>query len=196
MDVFYTRPARLREGWSAGRSYCFEGVTVLELLITLSVFGILLAIAVPSYTTLVTSTRIAAHHNALVGDLAFTRSEAVKRNRQVVICLSSDGANCGSGDRWDQGWIVFVDLDGDHEPDSDEPVLRRQGRLTDIELTYGAFGSERYIPYYPDGSTRHSNGTFSFCPKGHAGAGRALILAKTGRVRSSQTKRDGSPPCS
>lgn len=193
MEVVYSRPVR-PPGWRSAGPFPIRGFTVLELMVSLAVLGILLAIAIPSYATLITSTRVSAQHNALAGDLALTRSEAVKRNRQVIICLSPDGAACGTGNAWDQGWMIFVDLDRDQARDPGEPVLRTQSALdAGTRLEYNAFGSNRYVAYQPTGMTK-TNGTFSFCP-GVAGHQRALILTKTGRVRTSKTKPDGTPLC-
>lgn len=62
------------------------GFTLIELLVTLSISGILLAIAVPSYTNTITSNRLSTTANAYVASLNQARIEAVRRNTSTQFC--------------------------------------------------------------------------------------------------------------
>lgn len=86
----------------------FRGFTLVELMVTVAVAGVLLAIAVPSFTDLMRNNRSLAAANELVSALNAARAEAVKRGTRVSLCPSANGTSC-SGTAWQTGWIVFVD---------------------------------------------------------------------------------------
>jgi len=97
-----------------------RGFTLIELVITMTVVGILAAIAVPSYQGFINSNRLTASTNDFVGDISFARVESMKRqagstgNGQVVVCVSTNGTNCAASPAtWASGWISFWDQDGD-----------------------------------------------------------------------------------
>ena len=85
------------------------GFTLMELLVTMTVVGILMAIAVPSYRYVTTANRASSEVNALLGDVQMARGEAIKQGQFVSICASTDGATCAGGTVWNTGWIVFSD---------------------------------------------------------------------------------------
>jgi len=85
-----------------------RGFTLIELMITVAVVAIVLAIGVPSFQEMMRNNRAATHMNGIIGALNLARSEAIKRGRRVSLCPSSDQAGC-SGSDWAKGWIVFVD---------------------------------------------------------------------------------------
>jgi type IV fimbrial biogenesis protein FimT len=80
------------------------GFTVIELMVTISIAAIMMAIAVPSFQSFLLNSRLTGHTNDLVLALAYAKSEAVKRGANVTVCPSDDEATC-SGD-WEDGWIV------------------------------------------------------------------------------------------
>jgi type IV fimbrial biogenesis protein FimT len=84
-----------------------RGFTLIELLVSLTVAGILFAIAVPAFRSFLQNDRDTGQINSLVGSLGYARSEAVKRASAngVAICPSADGQNCDLGP-WTEGWIV------------------------------------------------------------------------------------------
>ncbi len=61
----------------------------MELLVTITVVGILMAIAAPSFRYVTTANRASSEINALLGDMQMARGEAMKEGQFVTICASS-----------------------------------------------------------------------------------------------------------
>jgi type IV fimbrial biogenesis protein FimT len=82
---------------------------MVELLVTLLVLSILLALAVPAFRTFVQNDQQWAQQNTLLLALNAARSEAIKQDIAggVSVCASADGLTC-AGASWAQGWIVLV----------------------------------------------------------------------------------------
>jgi type IV fimbrial biogenesis protein FimT len=88
-----------------------RGVTLLELMIALSVLGVLLAIGVPSYTSITRGNMIAAQSSNLMQTFTLARSEALKRGLRVSVCPigNDDTSTCLTANDWAKGWMVFED---------------------------------------------------------------------------------------
>ncbi len=84
-----------------------RGVTLLELLVTLLIFGVVAAIALPNMRDFMQSNRITNQANTFIGALNLARGEAITRGVNVTVCASSDQTTCGSD--WADGWIVVLD---------------------------------------------------------------------------------------
>jgi prepilin-type N-terminal cleavage/methylation domain len=106
-----------------------SGMTLVELLVTVTLVAILLAIGLPSYQGITTTNRMAAEMNALVGDLQYTRSEAVKQGQTVTICASTNGTSCSGSANWANGWMIFADANGNQAVNTGESRLRLQTAL-------------------------------------------------------------------
>lgn len=80
----------------------FEGFTLVELIITLTVLGIFSAIAIPSFTNLVSNSRLQTTSNELASLLQYARSVSAQNNATYITCISSGiwtvkkGAACSS----------------------------------------------------------------------------------------------------
>jgi type IV fimbrial biogenesis protein FimT len=84
------------------------GFTIIELMITVAVASILLAIAVPSFNQMIISGRLTAQSNEMVAAMSLARSEAIKRNANVTLCRSANMTGCvTSAGAW-QNWIIRV----------------------------------------------------------------------------------------
>ena len=76
------------------KTIAVAGFTMIELMVTVVILAVLVALAAPSYHRLVIDSRMTAQSNDFLTALHFTRSEAVKRNTTVTMCKSADGAAC------------------------------------------------------------------------------------------------------
>jgi type IV fimbrial biogenesis protein FimT len=83
------------------------GFTLLELMTVLAVVAILGAVAAPSFRQFIDNQRLRNASFDLVTDLLLARSEAVSRQRTVV--LSPSGTNGGA---WTDGWSLNQDTAG------------------------------------------------------------------------------------
>jgi type IV fimbrial biogenesis protein FimT len=88
------------------RTRSHGGFTLIEMIITIVVLGILLGIAVPSFRNASLSSQLRSAANDFIATANFARSEAIKRGTPVTMCVSADGSSCAAGG-WEQGWIVL-----------------------------------------------------------------------------------------
>lgn len=103
-----------------------EGVTLIELLVTLSVVAIIVAVGVPALRDFFSTNQMSAAANDLVSSLHFARSEAIKRGTATRVCPSTEwdqpNPACTPGASLADGWIVIADDAGadlvlqKHEP--------------------------------------------------------------------------------
>jgi type IV fimbrial biogenesis protein FimT len=93
------------KAWEQKMKSRHTGFTLIELVITIALLGILLAWAIPNVRTFIKNARIVSVTNELVADIGLARQEAQRRGRTVQICASNDGTTC-SGTDWMNGWII------------------------------------------------------------------------------------------
>jgi type IV fimbrial biogenesis protein FimT len=85
-----------------------QGVTLLELMIVISIIGVMASIAAPSMTAFINQTRLNSVLSLLRNDLQTARSEAIKRNIRVTVCASNaTQTDCGGNRSWaTNGWLI------------------------------------------------------------------------------------------
>jgi type IV fimbrial biogenesis protein FimT len=83
-----------------------RGFTLLEAMMAITVMAILMAIAVPSFKDASLSSQLRGAANELAASAYLARSEALKRNAVITLCMSADGENCATSGGWEQGWVV------------------------------------------------------------------------------------------
>jgi type IV fimbrial biogenesis protein FimT len=88
-------------------SVCNNGFTLVELIIVLTIAGVLATLAAPNIQKFIASNRLTAQVNSLLADISATRSVAIKRNTDAGICASTTGTSCTPSGNWASGWLVY-----------------------------------------------------------------------------------------
>ncbi|SEK81257.1 GspH/FimT family pseudopilin [Ectothiorhodospira marina] len=161
-----------------------HGITLVELLVTLTVATLLATIALPGFAGLLQEQRLVTATNDLMAGLRLARSEAVQRGEGVLICPSADGIHCQE-EAYTVGWIVRLAPESDADVSESGEVLRVYGGPPHAVSIQANGTMSQYIAYRPDGQTRQINGglqmgTVSLC---HGEKGRRIIISRTGRAR-------------
>lgn len=130
------------------------GFTIAELMITLAVLAILLAIAIPSFEGLIASTRVTNATNELLSALAQTRSEAIRRSQRVTMCVSANGTQCTNAGTWSQGWIIFRDAARTGVVATPQDILHVSDATVNNIVVQGAAALPRYFSFSSDGQSR------------------------------------------
>jgi type IV fimbrial biogenesis protein FimT len=126
-----------------------RGFTLIELMVTITVVAILLGLAVPTFREFSQNNSVTAAQNDLVTSFNLARSEALRRNRAVSICATTDGAACGADTDWSSGWIAFIDRGVIGSVDGDDLILQAwQSPNTNLIF---ASGGSTYVRYLPTG---------------------------------------------
>lgn len=158
------------------------GFTLLELLVTLAIGAVLLALAVPAFSSIVLDSRLTSSVNRFVHGMYVARHEALKSGADVAICRSRNGQQCAHSGRWETGFIVFVNLDQDDPPrvDAGERILQ-----VERAMPAAAILANRVAFVFRPWGLRSVNGTLTFCDRRGAVRARAVVVSYTGRPRAS-----------
>ncbi len=168
-----------------------RGFTLIELMITIAIAAIGLALAYPSFTGLLRSNRVATGTNTLLASFNLARTEAIRSNRGGGVCPSATGASCGGGD-WNVGVLVFTDNDasgtwsaGDTAVRYSDPndQLSIQAALGAGETGGGAIITE--VAFDRRGRVDTATDITLLpeeCPVG-AGLQRRIVVSRTGQAR-------------
>jgi type IV fimbrial biogenesis protein FimT len=172
--------------------YRATGLTLLELLLVLAMTAVVTSLAAPTFRSLWVQHSVLQAAKALLGDLRYARSEALKRAQPVLVCQSSDGASC-TRDReaWAAGWLVFVDTNGNAQVDDasndnpEEVLLRVQMAPAALASIVSNVSTGHRITYYGSGSAKSAAQTMVFTPTGSGTPDgvRALCISLQGRAR-------------
>lgn len=93
------------------KRHACRGFTLVELMVALALLSILAAIALPAFDSFTLSNRLRNYANDFAAAARLARSEALKRNAPVRLCMSADGATCTNSGSWEQGWLVVTAAD-------------------------------------------------------------------------------------
>lgn len=174
---------------SSGSSWIYKdrGYSLLELLITLSVFAILLTIGFEGFSSLAASTHRRNAVQALLSTVERARHLALTIDQRTLVCRIDTDDRCTED--WQGGELAIIpDRNNNRRQDVGEvPMYRQPWPSKKIHIVWSNWLGDPTITYQADGSVA-SNGTLYLSdapatedPK--ATAFTKLVISKGGRAR-------------
>ena len=154
-----------------------RGFTLLELLITIAIAAIVLALAAPSFSAMLMNNKLTAQSGGLNAALNYARNTALSQNINVQICPVGALNSTTCGTNWASGWMVVRDPTGtptllqSRQTPAGNPVLSS----TAASVTFDPRGL----------STTQSS--FKFCDRRGAASARSVQVFATGFVQAGTT---------
>ncbi|HEY5971110.1 MAG TPA: GspH/FimT family pseudopilin [Pseudoxanthomonas sp.] len=154
-----------------------SGFTLVELMVVLAVLAILVAVAFPNFQGLIRSNRVTTASNEMLASLSLARTEGIRGTRGAGVCPSANGTSCGG---WNDGWIVWQEIDGDAEftAGTDRVVRYSQGK-PHLAVTNAADA----VLYDSRGRTIGGAQSFSVVPDEDTALARIVCIGVTGQAR-------------
>jgi type IV fimbrial biogenesis protein FimT len=152
------------------------GFTLVEMLTTMVVLAVVLAVVAPGLGSFISANRLGASQSELLSALALARSEATKRGKRVVVAATAPV----SGAEFSGGWKVFVDEDQDGALSAGDTTVR------DYPATAGAVkiktaGGETAVTFTPRGYLAPlARMQFTVCGKAGVSKGYDILLEPLG----------------
>ncbi len=159
-----------------------RGFSLNELVIAMAVCAISLALAAPSFSSLLASQRLVGTSNRVLVEIQSARLLAVHSNSRATICGSNDGETCNGSANWSSGTLTFLDTNRNGKRDALEPARRRLYAEDLNGLQIGTSNGRKFLAFTPAGFTAGSNLTVHICAHNRA-QWRQIIINLAGRSR-------------
>jgi type IV fimbrial biogenesis protein FimT len=167
-----------------------SGFSLIELMVSLVVLGVLAALAAPSFSAMIKKYRVNAIREELIASIQTARTEAVRRGRPVVLIREIDTTVCSetltTTADWNCGWrmVVDADSDGDISTDERDAPLKVARLPTGYDVQHTALGNK--ITYGPWGQATVAGYGFVIYNTSDGLSGdstRTLCISSGGRIR-------------
>ena len=163
---------------------------MLEIMVVVAIASTLILIAIPSFQATMTRNRIAGEVSDFFTALQFTRSEAIKQGSAVSMCASRDQVKCNTTNvnAWQDGYIVFTDVNNSGAVDSGDVILKVWPAYTGTEtavasnslsaFTFNRQGFAVGLPANP------VSVAVSAATKTDVSNNRCILISLTGRIQA------------
>ncbi|MDR1647013.1 MAG: GspH/FimT family pseudopilin [Zoogloeaceae bacterium] len=168
------------------------GFTLIELMMTVFIAMILMAIASANWRPFIEKNRARSATNDLVTTLAAARSEAILRGKSVSVCANASDASLWNSSFFEYGWRI-VEARDCASASSALPSIKEYAKVVHLNLGTDPSSSNWEFSFGRDGKL--TSGTKTLCIRGtNAAANRKIEVNMLGRVKV--TANPPPPVCS
>lgn len=129
-----------------------RGFTIFELLLTVVIFSLICASALPSFASMVRQQTLTSTANDLQHALKLTRAEAGFRGTRVALIAPTGN--------WSDGWRIFKDNNKNGVFDPDEVLIHEHGQVSNRISIQTGKTVRGYIGFNANGNSVHPNNAF------------------------------------
>lgn len=164
-----------------------KGVTLIELMVTVSIVAIILMFVAPSVQNILIKNRIIAEINETSSLIQYARHHAIDEQTQVVVCPSADYSVCSTD--WTDAKIVFIDTDSNNIRGVNEELLVTIGATSKTNIMTA---TNNIIRFEETGEANLAS-EVKICHKdGDVSYAKSLFISLQGRVKmSTDSDRNG-----
>lgn len=141
-----------------------KGITLPELIITMTLVALLATLATPSFIKFIQSQKLYSNRDTLQRSLLIAKSQAILNQSTIRISLSKNNKNTQT--------ILIEDING-------VKVYESTTQIIASPIIWSGF--RKTTQFYSDGSARSNNGRFYQCNEGNVAW--QLIINRQGRIR-------------
>lgn len=170
-----------------------KGFTLIELMVSVSIFAIISTIAIPNLSTFIIKSRVDGEIYQLQRLLLSARNHAINLGVDVTVCPLSEEQECNTD--WQNEVSIFIDTNHDNKFDAttNERLITVKAAInTNDKLQYGIGRDTIIFSATGQLSGFGQNGTLKYCPDTNSDLSRGIVIARSGRLYvSSDIDNDG-----
>ena len=166
-----------------------RGFTVIEVMVTISILAVLIALAAPSFTLLIERWRVRDTVEAMISTLYLARAEGIKRGGRVGIeKIPKTAPGCklaNTNEEWGCGWFIFEDSNSDGKWQATEAKLQTITTHANVNVIHKSGGTSIKVDRYGMMSGLNAKG-FIFAPEPSgisSPATQGICMSSGGRIR-------------
>jgi len=172
------------------RIRAWRGFSIVEMLVAVSIAGLLSAIVVPAFSYLIDQYRITVASNALMSAFVAARQSAIAKNQVVTICSGNPESGCHAN--WGSGeWLIFTDRNQNGAREADDFLIQSGSANLGSGIRILANRPlQKPVHFQPIGHAEQPSGAFAagtlrLCRvSSDTAPGIDLVLSKSGHIRT------------
>ncbi|MCO4799273.1 MAG: GspH/FimT family pseudopilin [Colwelliaceae bacterium] len=160
-----------------------QGFTLVELLISISILAVIMAVALPNLSSYLVKSRVDNEISELHRLILTARNTAINSGKNVTLCPLSAANTCGTD--WQNELSVFNNTADETKFDPvNEQIIKVRAKINTLDTLKL---NQNALVYSPTGRLLSgSNSVFTYCPKDHSDYARGIDISLSGRVYASQ----------
>ena len=158
-----------------------RGFTIVELMITLLMLGVLAALAVPSFRDMIEKTKVRTATESLVEVFRVARLTAVQERTSVTLCPLGADSSC-NGTNWDNGVLVLK-----HLPNDTEEVIQKlkfDDSLYIWKNNLDTYTGDNIVINFNGWAPAEMSSIFICTEQGNIRNGYRVVISMAGKIRT------------